>query len=110
VRTLRIALWLVATLAAAGAAASAEPTLAQAERMADTLRQGMPLEDVRKLLGEPLRASLRTDGNSTSEATRSTLQWTYTWSGAAGSGTLRVDFGLKAPESWKVTRWAWAPQ
>lgn len=107
-RALPIAVLAVATLATAGWAASAEPPLAHAERMAGTLRQGMPLEDVRKLLGEPRRAALRTDGSSSSEVTRSTLQWTYTWAGTTGPGTLRVEFGSKAPESWKVTSWAWA--
>ena len=107
-RMLPIALLVVATLAASVTCASPDPTLVEAERMSNTLRQGMALEDVRKLLGNPGRTSLRTDGNSSSEATRSTLQWIYTWSGTAGNGTLRVDFGSKTPEAWKVTSWAWA--
>ena len=71
-------------------------------------QQQPAIEDVRKLLGNPGRTTIRTDGNSSSETTRSTLQWIYTWSGTAGTGTLRVDFGSKTPEAWKVTSWAWA--
>ena len=107
-RTLPIAVLVLATLAASVALASPDPTLVEAERMSNTLRQGMALEDVRKLLGNPGRTTLRTDGNSSSEATRSTLQWIYTWTGTAGTGTLRVDFGSKAPEAWQVKSWAWA--
>jgi hypothetical protein len=107
-KMLPILAFVFATLAASGVGASPDPTLVEAERMSNTLRQGMALEDVRKLLGNPVRTTLRTDGDSSSEATRSTLQWIYTWTGTAGTGTLRVDFGSKTPEAWKVKSWAWA--
>jgi len=107
-RPLPVAVLVVAMLAASVAGASPDPALVEAERISNTLRQGMAPEDVRKVLGNPGRTSIRTDGNSSSEATRSTLQWIYTWTGTTGTGTLRVDFGSKTPEVWKVTSWAWA--
>ena len=69
----------------------------------------MSSDEVRKLLGAPRRTSLRTDGNSTNDVTRGTLHWTYVWAGAAGPGTLLIEFGPRVPENWIVTRWQWTP-
>ena len=112
-RSLPLALLLAGALAAPSLAlaqtrVSADATLVQAERMAAGLRQGMPLEDVRKLLGDPKRTAMRSEGSNTTDATRSTLQWTYTWAGPGGEGTLRVEFGAKVPDKWHVTSWLWA--
>ncbi|QJR11951.1 hypothetical protein DSM104443_03034 [Usitatibacter rugosus] len=112
-RSLRCALLVAATLGASCVAPAlanmpADATPVQAERVAAGLRQGMPLEDVRKLLGNPKRMTIRSEGSSVSDATRSTQQWTYTWAGTSGNATLRVEFGSKVPPAWNVTSWEWA--
>jgi hypothetical protein len=100
---LHLAMLLLTTVAVA-----AEPTLAQAEHQAAGLKQGMALDDVRKLLGTPRRTVLRSEGNSGTEDTKGRLQWTYTWAGVAGPGTLLVNFLPKGPDAWRVTSWEWA--
>jgi hypothetical protein len=95
----------------AGAQASrpaANLSLAQAERMAADLKQGMSAEEVERLLGKPRRTSLKKNGFSTSEA-QGTLQWTYTWAGSSSSqSSLHVEFAAKTPEAWYVNSWEWA--
>jgi hypothetical protein len=81
-------------------------SLAQAERMATDLKQGMSIEDVQALLGKPRRTALKNTGNSASP--QGTLQWTYNWAGPSAPGSLRVDFASKAPNSWYVNSWEWA--
>jgi hypothetical protein len=95
-------------------AAAAEPArpvatlnLAQAERMAADLKQGMKLEDVQKLLGKPRRTALRHDGSPSNTPSQSTLQWTYSW-GSSSQGSLQIEFAAKAPEDWYVNSWQWA--
>lgn len=83
----------------------AEPSHAQIERKAVELRQGMTLEEVRKLLGKPKRTSLRNASSSTVEAWQGTLQWTYAWS---SERTLHIVFAAKAPEQWYVNSWDWS--
>jgi hypothetical protein len=83
-------------------------TLAQAERMAADLKQGMSLEDVQKLLGKPRRTALKSNGASTSSPWQGTLQWSYTWTGSSSQANLHVQFSAKAPEQWYVNSWEWA--
>ena len=80
-------------------------SLAQTERMAVELKQGMSAEEVQKLLGQPRRTALKTAGGSSSAASQGILQWTYSWMGSQGS--LRVDFVAKAPDQWYVNNWEW---
>ena len=98
----------------AGAQASragAQASIAQAERDAVDLKQGMTLEEVEKLLGKPARTALRNDGSSAAGSTarepwQGTLQWwTYVW---APEGTLHVLFAAKTPEQWHVDSWVWS--
>jgi len=66
-----------AWLPPAGAQSSrpgANPILAQAERNAVELKQGMTLEEVQKLLGKPKRTALRNTGSSAGEPWQGTLQ------------------------------------
>jgi hypothetical protein len=82
-------------------------TLAQVEQVAVDLRQGMSAEEVHKLLGQPRRTALKSDGGALSNApSLGTLQWTYSWS--ASQGNLRIDFVAKAPDQWYVRNWEWA--
>ena len=98
-----------AWIAPAGADPSRAPenlTLAQAERMAADLRQGMSIEDVQALLGKPRRTALKS--NTGSAGTQGTLQWSYTWTGSSLPGNLHVDFVSKVPNAWLVNSWEWA--
>jgi hypothetical protein len=83
-------------------------TLAQAERNAVELKQGMSLEEVQKLLGKPRRTALKNNGSSTNAISQGTLQWSYSWTGSPSQGTLHVEFAAKAPEQWYVNSWEWA--
>lgn len=89
---------------------AAKPSLAQVERKAADLKQGMSVEEVQTLLGKPRRTALRTNGFSTNAPWQGTLQWTYTWTGSGASsseGSLHVVFAAKAPEQWYVNSWEW---
>ena len=99
---------LAAALLASGAGLGQETGTPQLERVAAGLKRGMSSEEVRRLLGPPTRTSLRTEGNSSNDERRGSLQWTYTWVVAAGPGTLNIEFGARVPETWTVTRWQWA--
>ena len=80
-------------------------SLAQAERAAVDLKQGMSAEEVEKLLGKPQRTALRGSGaNATSQGT---LQWTYSWTGSSAAGNLRIEFVAKTPDQWYVNGWEW---
>jgi hypothetical protein len=84
-------------------------TAAQAERKAVELKQGMSLEEVQGLLGKPRRTALKTSGGSATAPWQGTLQWTYSWPGAASSqGSLQVVFAATAPEKWLVNSWEWS--
>jgi len=90
--------------------AGAQASLAQAERNAVDLKQGMTLEQVEKLLGKPKRTALKNTGSSAAgssagEPSQGTLQWTYVW---APERTLHVVFAAKTPEQWYVTGWDWS--
>ena len=80
-------------------------TLAQTERVAVDLKQGMSAEDVRKLLGQPRRTALKSAGGVSNTVSQGTLQWTYSWIGSQGN--LRIDFVAKAPDQWYVNNWEW---
>jgi hypothetical protein len=97
----------ISPAAAEPARAAATLSLAQAERMAADLKQGMKLEEVQRLLGKPRRTALRHDGSSSSVPSQGTLQWTYSW-GSSSQGSLQVEFAAKAPEEWYVNSWQWA--
>jgi hypothetical protein len=91
------------------APASAQPsrpaaslTLAQAERNAVNLKQGMSAEEVQNLLGTPRRTALKNNGSL------GTLQWSYLWTGTSAQGSLHVEFASKTPQEWYVNSWEWA--
>lgn len=96
--------------------ASAQPsrpapnlTLAQAERMAVDLKQGMSAEEVQKLLGKPKRTALKNTGVSAGAPWQGTLHWSYTWTGSSSpEGSLQVVFAAKVPEQWYVNSWEWS--
>jgi len=97
----------LATIPPAGAQTSrpgATPGIAQAERNAVDLKQGMRLEEVQKLLGKPKRTALKNTG-AAGEPWQGTLQWTYSW---GPERTLQVVFGTKTPEQWSVNAWEWS--
>ena len=109
-----LAAFVCLLLHAAGAAAQpAGPAkalrLAQAERMAIELRQGMTLAEVEKLLGKPRRTALKADlYSSAGAASAGTLQWTYAWPGGPQvERTLQVTFLSNAPQLWRVSSWGW---
>lgn len=92
--------------ASAQSARSAEQGgVAQAQRKAVELKQGMTLEEVQKLLGKPTRTALKNSGSAGAEPWRGTLQWTYAWS---RESVLNVVFAAKAPQQWSVDSWDWA--
>jgi hypothetical protein len=97
-------LW-ISPAGAQALASAAVPSLAQTERVAVDLRQGMSAEEVQKLLGQPRRTALRTTGGLSNTAPQGTLQWTYSWTGSQGN--LRIDFVAKAPDQWFVNNWEW---
>ena len=112
-RTLAVAVALTSTCiwngSAYGQPVRPAPTasLAQTERVAVALRQGMSSDEVQKLLGKPRRTSLRDVGSMASVPTPGTLQWLYSWEGA-DRASLRVDFAPKAQGEWVVASWEWA--
>lgn len=80
-------------------------SLAQAERQAADLKQGMSVEDVQALLGRPRRTALKSSGSGAQGA----LQWTYNWTGSSSSqGSLRIDFASKTSNAWYVNSWEWS--
>jgi hypothetical protein len=83
-------------------------SLAQAERNAADLKQGMSAEDVQKLLGKPRRTALKNSGGSPTAPGQGRLQWSYTWTGAQSQGSLQVEFAAKSAEQWYVNSWEWA--
>jgi hypothetical protein len=86
--------------------AAANLSLAQGERLAADLKQGMSAEEVQKLLGKPRRTALKRNGSSTRTPSQGSLQWTYTWTGSYQS-SLHVEFAAKTPEEWTVNSWEW---
>ena len=99
----------VAPAAAQASRSAAKLGLAQAERNAVDLRQGMSIEEVEKLLGKPKRTALKNTGASPTAPWQGTLHWTYTWTGASSpEGNLQVVFAAKAPEQWYVNSWEWS--
>jgi hypothetical protein len=87
---------------------AANVSLAQAERNAVELKQGMSLEQVQTLLGKPRRTALKSNGSfSTSAPSQGTLQWTYTWTGSSSQASLHIQFASKTPEEWYVNSWEW---
>jgi hypothetical protein len=82
-------------------------SLAQAERVAVDLKQGMSAEEVEKLLGKPQRTALKGNGGSLSTPSQGTLQWTYSWTGSSAPGNLHIEFGAKTPDQWYVNGWEW---
>jgi hypothetical protein len=82
-------------------------SLAQAERMAVDLKQGMSAEEVQKLLGKPQRTALKNNGGFPSTPSQGTLQWTYSWTGSSAPGNLHIEFVAKTPDQWSVNGWEW---
>ena len=99
--------WLSPTLAQAPRPAPAM-SLAQAERNAVELKQGMSRDEVQKLLGKPRRTALKNTGSTAGQPWQGTLHWTYNWGSASASeGNLQVVFAAKEPEKWYVDSWQW---
>lgn len=83
-------------------------SLAQAERSAVNLRQGMSAEEVQQLLGKPRRTALKSTGGS-SEPWQGTLHWSYAWTGASSADSnLQVVFAARKPGEWYVHAWEWS--
>lgn len=82
-------------------------TVAQAEKLAAGLRQGMSLDDVQRLLGKPEQTALQSDGTEPSQNSKGTLQWSYRWTNAGKSERLRVDFTAQHLEAYQVIGWHW---
>ena len=101
--------WL--PLAYAQAPRGATPSLAQAERNAVDLKQGMTPDEVQQLLGKPRRTALRSTGPANAPW-QGTLQWTYVWTGGASSvsseRSLSIEFAAKSAEQWYVNGWGWS--
>ena len=83
-------------------------SVAQAERNAVDLKQGMSAEEVERLLGKPRRTALKSNGGSSNPPSQGTLRWTYNWSSGTTPSILHVEFGSKTPEAWLVNSWEWA--
>jgi hypothetical protein len=83
-------------------------SVAQAERNAVDLKQGMSAEEVQRLLGKPGRTALKNNDGSSSAPSQGTLQWTYNWSSTSTAAILHVKFAAKTPEAWVVNSWEWA--
>jgi hypothetical protein len=82
-------------------------SLAQAERVAVDLKQGMSAEEVEKLLGKPQRTALKSNGGSANTPSQGTLQWTYSWTGSSAPGNLHIEFVAKTSDQWYVNGWEW---
>jgi hypothetical protein len=80
-------------------------SLAQTERSAVDLKQGMSAEEVQKLLGKPRRTALTSPGSYPNTTSQGILQWSYSWTGSRGK--LNIDFVAKAPDQWYVNNWEW---
>jgi hypothetical protein len=101
---LAVLLPALAWMPAAGAQAQ-RAALAQSERNAVELKQGMTLEEVQKLLGKPTRTALKSANGAVADPSQGTLQWTYAWS---RERILNVAFAAKTPHEWYVNSWDWA--
>ena len=88
------------------------PSLAQAERNAVELKQGMTTDEVQQLLGKPRRTALKSNGGYANAPSQGTLEWTYAWNGASRSSsmerTLSIEFAAKTAEQWYVNSWGWS--
>jgi hypothetical protein len=82
-------------------------SVAQAERNAVELKQGMSAEEVERLLGKPRRTALKSNDSSSGALSQGTLQWTYSWSSTSTAAILHVKFAAKTPEAWFVSSWEW---
>ncbi len=82
-------------------------SLAQAERAAVDLKQGMTADDVQKLLGKPQRTALKSNGGYGDTSVQGTLQWTYSWIGSSKPGNLHIEFSAKSSDQWFVSSWEW---
>jgi hypothetical protein len=83
-------------------------SLAQAERVAVDLKQGMSAEEVQKLLGKPQRTALKSNGGFSNTPSQGTLQWAYSWTGSSATpGNLHIEFVAKTPDQWYVNSWEW---
>jgi hypothetical protein len=87
---------------------AAGASVAQAERNAVELKQGMSADEVERLLGKPRRTALKSNDGSSSAPSQGTLQWTYSWSSTSIAAILHVKFAAKTPEAWFVNSWEWA--
>jgi len=106
--TALVAACLCATPALAqDAAPESGASLAQGEKLAASLRQGMSIDEVLKLLGKPQQTALQSDGAAPNLPSKGTLQWSYLWNGAAKPARLRVDFTGQPLEPYQVSSWQW---
>jgi hypothetical protein len=90
---------------------AANAGLAQVERNAVELKQGMTPDDVQKLLGKPRRTALRGNSGPSSAPWQGTLQWTYVLTGAASYSSersLQIEFAAKTADQWSVNSWGWS--
>ena len=100
------AAWLEPAIAQAPRPA-APRTLAQAERSAIELKQGMSVDEVQRLLGTPRRTGLKSSDGFASGPAHGTLHWTYAWPGPS-QPSLSVVFTATSPEKWYVNSWEWS--
>jgi len=99
-------LWL-SPAAAQAATPAVSLSLAQAEKVAVDLKQGMSAEEVQKLLGKPQRTALKSLGGSSGTPSQGALQWMYSWSGSSTPGNLHIEFVAKTADQWSVNSWEW---
>jgi outer membrane protein assembly factor BamE (lipoprotein component of BamABCDE complex) len=105
-------LFLVVCLLPAPALAQAPrpatPSFAQAERNAVDLKQGMTPQQVRELLGKPMRTAMKSSGPADAA---SQLQWIYEWNRApqgSSERSLSIEFAARTAEEWTVNSWGWS--
>lgn len=85
-------------------------TIAQAEKLAANLRQGMSVDEVQKLLGKPQQTALQGNDGAPNLPSKGTLQWSYLWSSAGKHARLRVDFTAQPLETYHVNSWQWTAE
>ncbi|HTP60903.1 MAG TPA: hypothetical protein VMJ14_02360 [Burkholderiales bacterium] len=104
-------------LLSSGAPAAALPahpasplSLSRAEQLSVDLKQGMTMEEVDGLLGEPTRTAFKSpdyDVNSTNVPR--TMQWIYEWTTPSQMNqSFQLIFTKKPHGQWSLDGWAWA--
>lgn len=85
-------------------------SIAQAEKRAANLRQGMSVDDVQSLLGKPQQTDLKGDGSAAGQSPKGTLQWSYLWNGTGTHARLRVEFTARPFGDYHVNSWQWTAE